>query len=156
MLFNSYEFLLGFLPVTLALYFLTARWVGPRAALALLVAASLFFYGWWNPKYLLLLGVSMVGNYALGGAIQTAAQPGRKTLLIAGIAGNLLLLGWFKYAGFLAESINAAAGLGLPVPSIVLPLAISFFISILHHPLSYLSVTVFSSSSFSFLVFSLR
>ena len=75
MLFNSYEFLLGFLPVTLVLYFLTARWIGSKAALALLVAASLFFYGWWNPRYLLLLGVSMVGNYALGGAIQTATGP---------------------------------------------------------------------------------
>ena len=127
MLFNSYEFLLAFLPATLALYFVTARWVGSRAALAILVAASLFFYGWWNPKYLALLGFSMVANFFLGNGIREAEPARKKWLLTAGIAGNLALLGWFKYAGFLAESINAAAGLGLPVPSIVLPLAISFF-----------------------------
>ena len=127
MLFNSYEFLLAFLPATLALYFVTARWVGPRAALAILVAASLFFYGWWNPKYLVLLGFSMVVNFVLGNAIRDAAAPYKKWLLTTGIVGNLALLGWFKYAGFLAESVNAATGLGLPVPGIVLPLAISFF-----------------------------
>lgn len=128
MLFNSYEFLFGFLPVVLLLYFL----IGRRSALAavgFLAAASLFFYGWWDPRYLLLLGGSVGFNYLVGRrlALSPVRASGDRAMLWLGIAGNLTLLGTFKYAAFFAANANALAGLALPIPHIVLPLGISFF-----------------------------
>ena len=66
MLFNSPEFVLGFLPAALAGFFLAGRLGGNCWALGWLVGASLFFYGWWNPPFVLLLAGSIVANYALG------------------------------------------------------------------------------------------
>ena len=74
MLFNSPEFVLGFLPVALAGFFLAGRVGGPRWALRWLVAASLFFYGWWNPKFVLLLAGSILVNYAFGQHILRLTQ----------------------------------------------------------------------------------
>ena len=65
MLFNSPEFLFVFLPLSLALFFVFGRSLGPRAAMAWLVAASLFFYSWWEPRNLLLLLFSLAFNYTL-------------------------------------------------------------------------------------------
>lgn len=128
MLFNSYAFIFAFLPVTLLGYHWLARRAGPLAAIQGLIAASLFFYGWWNPVYLLLLGVSLLGNYWLAQAMlaRKALERSSRSLLIVGVAFNLGLLGWFKYAGFFATVANDL-GAGLSVPEIVLPLAISFF-----------------------------
>ena len=93
-----------------------------------LVLASLFFYGYWRLDYLPLLIGSILGNHAIATAIQTRrSRRGTAPLLIAGIAGNLALLGYFKYSGFFVETLNAATGAGLTVPALVLPLAISFF-----------------------------
>ncbi|MCA1941419.1 MAG: MBOAT family protein [Caenispirillum bisanense] len=131
MLFNSYEFLFLFLPVVAAGYAVLSRWGQGRGVVAWLVLASLFFYGWWNPVYLVLLGGSMVVNYGLGRAIAGRRGAGRdraaKALLIAGIAANLGALGYFKYAGLLVQTVNDAAGTGFSLGAIVLPLAISFF-----------------------------
>ncbi len=128
MLFNSYEFLFGFLPACLLLYFTLGRRWG-LAALGFLAAASLFFYGWWNPRYLALLGGSVIFNFFIGRRL--AASPARargdKAMLWLGVAGNLTLLCVFKYAGFFAANLNSLAGLSLPLPQIVLPLGISFF-----------------------------
>src|SRR5882672_505706 len=124
MLFNSHEFLLGFLPVVLIVYFLLGRQASSLAAIGFLTTASLFFYGWWNPVYLALLAGSIIFNYAVGRALLARRA---KPLLAVGIAGDLLLLGSFKYAGFFATNLNHIAVLGLPVPHIVLPLGISFF-----------------------------
>lgn len=124
MLFNSPEFLLGFLPATLIVFFLVSGTLGPARAQLWLVAASLFFYAWWRLEFLPLLLLSIGFNYAVGQAL--CRQP-RRWLLILGIAGNLGALGWFKYSGFLAQAINELSGAGLPVPQIVLPLAISFY-----------------------------
>ncbi len=128
MLFNSYEFLFAFLPVCLLLYFLLGRRSG-LAAVGFLAAASLVFYGWWNPRYLALLGGSVIFNYFVGRRL--AANPARaigdKAVLWLGVAGNLTLLGAFKYASFFVANVNALAGLSLPMPHIVLPLGISFF-----------------------------
>ncbi|MGH7154938.1 MAG: MBOAT family O-acyltransferase, partial [Acetobacteraceae bacterium] len=66
MLFNSQPFVLGFLPVALAGFFLAGRFGSPRLALGALVAASLFFYAWWNPPFVLLPAASIVGNYFVG------------------------------------------------------------------------------------------
>ncbi|MCX7140162.1 MAG: MBOAT family protein [Proteobacteria bacterium] len=128
MLFNSYEFLFAFLPATLALYFLLGK-RSATAAIGFLALASLFFYGWWNPRYLLLLCGSVMFNYLVGRRLaqNPARAKGDQAALWLGIAGNLAVLGAFKYAGFFALNANALAGLALPVPHIVLPLGISFF-----------------------------
>jgi D-alanyl-lipoteichoic acid acyltransferase DltB (MBOAT superfamily) len=128
MLFNSYVFIAGFLPVVLAGFYILSSRFGPTAAMGWLLIASLFFYGWWNPPYLLLIAGSIVGNFGLARAI--SARPGAATgkwLLALGIAANLFLLGYFKYAGFFIETANAAFDVSRPVPAIFLPLAISFF-----------------------------
>jgi alginate O-acetyltransferase complex protein AlgI len=102
-----------------------------RVAIAWLVDASLFYYGWWNPAYLGLIIGSMLANYAVGIMLGTTSRPEekkiRKWLLIAGISANLLLLGYYKYANFFVENINTLTGLSLTVETIILPLAISFF-----------------------------
>jgi len=126
MLFNSPVFLFVFLPLAVALFHLLRQRASSRAALAWLTAASLFFYAWWEPVYLLLLLASVTMNYGLGQGI--AAQPAQsRPLLWLGIAFNLALLGWFKYAGFLDRTLEGLAGLDLGWSAQVLPLAISFF-----------------------------
>lgn len=129
MLFNSPGFIFIFLPATVAAFFLLGRLGSIRPALAALTAASLLFYAWWNPAYLALLLGSVLFNFALGRALAGRARDGgpRRGLLAAGIAANLGALAYFKYAGFLLESVNALAGTGFAAGSIVLPLAISFF-----------------------------
>ena len=128
MLFNSPEFVLGFLPVALAGFFLAGRFGGPHWALRWLVAASLFFYGWWNAQFVVLLAGSILVNYAFGQRILRLTRAGRerpaRRWLIAGVCANLALLGWFKYANFL---IHGMLRLDAPEFSIFLPLAISFF-----------------------------
>ena len=121
MLFNSPEFVLGFLPIALAGFFLAGRFGGTCWALCWLVAGSLFFYGWWNPKFVLLLAGSILANYWLAERIQ---RSGSHRWLACGIAANLALLGWFKYANFM---IHDVLRLDTPELSIFLPLAISFF-----------------------------
>ncbi|HYD31089.1 MAG TPA: MBOAT family protein [Azospirillaceae bacterium] len=123
MLFNSYVYILLFLPVTVLVYWALRRRGRTRAALWWLTAASVFFYGWWDVRFVSVLLLSMAVNYAVAGAL--IRRP-LKPVLVAGIAFNLGLLGWFKYAGFIAVTLNAA-GVAVGVPSVVLPLAISFF-----------------------------
>jgi len=129
MLFNSYPFIFAFLPVTLAGFF----WVGRRsgtAAAAWLALASLFFYGWWNPIYVVLLVGSILFNYAVGVAI-VKADPAmfarRKRLLTAGIGVDLALLAYFKYANFFLDNLNTVLGSAISLGTIILPLGISFF-----------------------------
>jgi alginate O-acetyltransferase complex protein AlgI len=127
MLFHSQPFILGFLPACLAGCFVLQRFAGHTWALAWLLAASLSFYGWWNPPFVLLLVGSIAANYALGQRILRLARADHRTAarrwLIAGVAGNLVLLGWFKYADFLLH----VAAPGAPSLGVFLPLAISFF-----------------------------
>jgi alginate O-acetyltransferase complex protein AlgI len=127
MLFHSQGFILGFLPACLAGGFLLGHFAGRTWALAWLLAASLFFYGWWNPRFVPLLLGSIAANYALGQHILSLARANRHTAtrrwLFVGVAGNLLLLGWFKYADFLLHIAAPAA----PALGVFLPLAISFF-----------------------------
>ncbi len=129
MLFNSYEFIFLFLPLTLLLFFLIGGRGHHRAAISWLVAASLFFYGWWNPAYLGLIVGSILFNYALGSQLSLAGYSNRqhRWLLIIGISANLALLGYFKYANFFLENISIVAGVDLTTAPILLPLAISFF-----------------------------
>ncbi len=115
MLFNSYIFLFAFLPVTLAGFYALGHCGARRGAGLWLIAASLFFYGWWNPRYLPLIAASVAGNYAFGVWIARAKEQGRtaraRGCLTAGVAGNLLLLGYYKYAGFFVTSMDAALGM---------------------------------------------
>lgn len=129
MLFNSYIFIVVFLPLTLAGFYSTARWVGPRPAKGLLVFASLVYYGWWNPSYLLLILLSCLGNFYIGRLVasETLAPTSRKYILTAGISANLLLLGWYKYANFFVDNINAFLEVGWTLEKVILPIAISFF-----------------------------
>src|ERR1700690_3040327 len=111
MLFNSYGFLFGFLPVVLLLYFLLGR-QSALSAIGFLAAASLFFYAWWNPRYLLLLCGSVMFNYLVGRRLAQSPlrASGELAMLWLGIYGNLMLLGTFKYAAFFAVNANALAG----------------------------------------------
>jgi alginate O-acetyltransferase complex protein AlgI len=128
MLFNSFTFIFIFLPVTLAGFFAIGSRGHHRIAIAWLVGASLFFYGWWNPAYLGLILGSILFNYAIGVALGGYQQAGPgKWLLAFGVAGNLGLLGYFKYANFFVENIELLAGTDFHLGRIILPLAISFF-----------------------------
>lgn len=127
MLFNSYGFILLYLPIVFTGFFWIARFSHRLAALWL-AAASLFFYGWWNPKFVLLLLASITFNYAMGYAIGRVGNLVRsRPILIAAIAANLGLLGYFKYANFFISSASAVLGTHWTLTDIVLPLGISFF-----------------------------
>jgi alginate O-acetyltransferase complex protein AlgI len=126
MLFNSYGFLFAFLPVTLAGYLCLARF-GASWAAGWLAGASLFFYGWWDSRYLLLLGASIALNYAGACRIAAAPAPVKQRWLAAAVGANLLLLGYYKYANFFLASAAALAGREPPLLHIVLPVGISFF-----------------------------
>jgi len=129
MLFNSYFFILVFLPVTLSVFFLLGSHGERRAAVAWLVGASLFFYGWWNPAYLGLITASVLFNYTIGALLgyQQRRATFRRTALIVGITANLLVLGYYKYAGFFLANLNAGLHTTFHLGEIVLPLGISFF-----------------------------
>ncbi|MGE0155094.1 MAG: MBOAT family protein [Reyranellaceae bacterium] len=124
MLFSSLEFVLGFLPLVVALAAALRRMGLQRFVPGFLLLASLVFYGWHVPAYILLICGSIAANYVFGLLLHRSRSA---ALLATGIGFNLLLLGWYKYAGFLAANVGALAGLHLPLPEIVLPLAISFF-----------------------------
>jgi alginate O-acetyltransferase complex protein AlgI len=127
MLFNSYQFVFVFLPVTLIVFFALGR--ANRAwSAGWLALASLVFYGYWSVKYIPLLLGSVVFNYACGRALSRRSQsPQGGRLLIAAVAADLLLLGFYKYADFFLTTANDIAGTQLPMLSIVLPIGISFF-----------------------------
>ena len=128
MLFSSYTFLLAFLPVALLGYVVLTKIGSRRTALTWVVVCSLFYYGWWKPVYLLLLGFSVFFNFILGVPLSRAEKTGRgKLLLAAGVAVNLGLLGYFKYAGFLVSTAAYLAGAGWEMHDILLPIGISFF-----------------------------
>lgn len=128
MLFNSYIFILVFLPITLTMYFFLRKAGKWQLGISMLVIASLFYYGWWNPAYLILIGGSIVVNYSLGiGLNRTREVFAGKSLLFFGVAANLLLLGYFKYIDFSISSINALLGTEIELLRVALPLAISFF-----------------------------
>jgi alginate O-acetyltransferase complex protein AlgI len=126
MLFNSYEFILAFLPATLVLFFTIAR-RGKRAARWFLLAASFGFYAWWSFEYGLLIVATIIVNFVFGHAIQELS--GRrigKVLLVVAVSVNLALLGYFKYRNFFVENINDLTGSDWTMALMVLPLAISF------------------------------
>ena len=130
MLFNSYPFIIFFLPAALFIFIKIGARGHHRIAISWLVIVSLFFYGWWNPAYLVLLIGSVLFNYSLGvGLAMGSSGPsfGKKGLLVAGIAGNLAAIGYFKYANFFVNAMNQGFDTGFHLAPFILPLAISFF-----------------------------
>lgn len=131
MLFNSYSFIFAFLPVTLLVYFGLGRYREGRLSNGWLVLASLFFYGYWDIRFLPLLLGSILVNYFLGGRIACAKAEGGKRAgrgyFAAGLVFNLGLLCWFKYMDFLIRNVDRLTGLDIPLLHILLPLGISFF-----------------------------
>lgn len=127
MLFNSYQFIFLFLPVSLAVYFILIRYM-PRVAPRLwLVAASLFFYSYWNIKYLPLLVGSIAFNFVVAALMLRSEGARKKAVLVIGICANAALLGWFKYTDFFLSNANQIFGSDIGLLRIVLPLGISFF-----------------------------
>ncbi len=124
MLFSSIPFLYYYLPATLLLYFLVPR----RAKNAVLLVCSLFFYGWGEPKYLILMLASILQGYCFGLLIEKyRAKRQAKLFLTLCVVLSLLLLGYFKYAGFFLSSLQALTGLSVPALRIALPIGISFY-----------------------------
>ena len=145
MLFNSPEFIFGFVPLTLLGFFLLARF-SHVWALGWLTLASLVFYGWWNPLWLPLMLASMGFNYLAGRSIAARVQAedassdapagehsstgsgwSSRSLLMAAIGANIALLVYFKYAAFALNSVAALMGSDTHMPAGELPLGISFF-----------------------------
>ncbi len=127
MLFNSYEFILAYLPVTLAVCFLLARFAGPGAAQLWLTAASFYFYASWNLRYLPLLAGSILFNYVIARTMLGMAEDTRRWLLFLAVAVDIGLLGYYKYTNFFVDSVNALGGSHVFVAQILLPLGISFY-----------------------------
>lgn len=135
MLFSSVEFLCGFLPFTLMVYYLLP---GRRLRNRFLLLASLFFYAWGEPLYVLLMLACIAGNYTFGllAALfrrqdvkwleKLGPWPARLNIVLM-LAFNLGLLGVYKYAGFVVSNLNQSFGLQLEDPGLVLPIGISFF-----------------------------
>ena len=130
MLFNSAEFIFGFLPVTVLVFFCLARW-SHAAAAGWLAFASLFFYGWWNWAYVPLLVASAAFNYVCGVQLARLVRENLTraagTLFALSITANLLLLGYYKYANFFVGSWGSFTGNPSDIGPIILPLGISFF-----------------------------
>ena len=122
MIFSSVPFLYYFLPAVLAVYFLTPR----RGKNAVLLLASLFFYGWGEPKLLSLM-VFTIGVFYLCGLAIGRSETHKKAWLAVSVAIGVGLLGLFKYADFFITSVNTATGLSLPLLRLALPVGISFY-----------------------------
>jgi alginate O-acetyltransferase complex protein AlgI len=129
MLFTTFEFQFLFLPITLAGYFYIAYlFEAPLARLGWLAAASLAFYGYWDLRFVPIIVLSILFNYAMG--LLIARQPDRTAkgwALTVAVSTNLLALGFFKYTNFAIQIFDAISHSKYPSLAIVLPLGISFF-----------------------------
>ena len=125
MLFNSWIFIIFFLPIVFVVYFGLARLRYIELARVWLAIASIGFYAYWNVAYVPLLIGSICWNYLWGRIIAYGKRP--KVMLAIAILGNLALLGYYKYTGFFVTTINDMTGFAYEVPHIILPLGISFF-----------------------------
>ncbi|WP_415407817.1 MBOAT family O-acyltransferase [Sulfurovum sp. CS9] len=131
MLFNSYEFIFLFLPITFFIYFYLNQKRLTDASKGFLAFASLFFYSWWNIAYLPLILISMLFNYVVGKQLSGYEQRkkccSKKALLGIGIVFNLSMLGYFKYSDFFIANFNTVFSADVSLLHLALPLAISFY-----------------------------
>ncbi len=134
MLFTTATFAFLFLPIVLIGYYLLGARSRSLTTLWLFIA-SLFFYGYWLPEFTLLLLLSIAGNFVCGVAIARANgrtdPPGKtvagKAWLVVGIVFNLGMLGYYKYANFFVDNVNAVFGTGWDLAKVILPIGISFY-----------------------------
>jgi alginate O-acetyltransferase complex protein AlgI len=127
MLFNSYAFILFFLPIAVIGYFAIAR-RSPQGATLFLCAMSCVFYIWWKASFILVLLASMTVNFFLAQYLtKRVNEAASKHWLIVGLIFNIGLLGYFKYANFFIANMNAVIGSDYSILNIALPLGISFF-----------------------------
>ena len=127
MVFSSYVFILAFLPVVLSVYYALSRLENGIYQRLFLIAASFFFYGYYNTSYLILIIASIAVNYGIALGIQKSRAKAGRLLLIIGILFNVGLIGYFKYYDFFVENINAIFGCSFTLRHLLLPLGISFF-----------------------------
>lgn len=121
MLFSGIPFLFYFLPCVLLVYFIVPQ----KGRNAVLLAASLFFYGWGEPKFLLFMVFSIVQGYVFARLIGRGRR--KKLFLTLSLVLSFALLGYCKYADFFIENFNAVTGLSLPLLKVALPIGISFY-----------------------------
>ena len=123
MLFPTFTFILGFLPITIIVYFLLAKKY-TQLARTWLIAASFVFYSWFNWSYFFILAGSILVNHFFAVILYK-----KKSMLIfvLGVIVNVLLLGYFKYYDFFVENINTVFKTSWSLKHILLPLGISFF-----------------------------
>ncbi len=125
MVFSSIFFIFSFLPVTIVAYYLAPK----RMRNGILLLASLFFYAWGEPVYLFLMLYSILFNYIMGIDIARKRKRNKRAgvSLFFGVLINLLILGFFKYYGFLVENIELLAGVDIPKLELSLPIGLSFY-----------------------------
>ena len=132
MLFSSPKFILLFLPIVFWIYFFLNSKTKNNISKLFLILASLFFYGYWNPRYLLILITSVIGNHLFSKLLDkdhswSIKFFSRKIFLVLAIIFNLSLLAYFKYYDFCISTINALFSKNFDLLNILLPLGISFF-----------------------------
>lgn len=133
MVFSSATFLIVFLPLTIVMYYLFGVIITKSIAVknSILLIASLIFYAWGEPVYILLMLISIGFNFTVGKDMATAKRRGSlkkaKALFVISIIFNIGVLGFFKYADFLVENISGITGVALLPLNLPLPIGISFY-----------------------------
>ena len=129
MLFNSYVFIFLFLPLALAGYYLLNHYKLYRISNIFLIGMSLWFYGYFNKYYLLIICGSILLNFLLTCGMERfdRKQDIKKLLLVLGICANIAIIFYFKYYDFFISNINIISKQNFKYKNIVLPLGISFF-----------------------------
>ena len=122
MVFSSLLFLFVFLPIICILYFVMPK----QFKNIVLLIASLFFYAWGEPVYILLMLFSIVMNW-IWGMLLDWKKRARRWILVMAILSNIVILGWYKYLNFAVEIINQCFSVELPIREVSLPIGISFF-----------------------------
>ncbi|MDD7408922.1 MAG: MBOAT family O-acyltransferase [Anaerovoracaceae bacterium] len=130
MLFNSYIFIFLFMPLVILGFFALNHFGRYKAAEVYLIGMSLWFYGYYNPKYLVIICTSIVLNYLLSRILSRLPESRtalRKAVLIIGLAGDVGAIFYYKYYDFFIKNVNAAFDTSFNLRHIMLPLGISFF-----------------------------
>ncbi len=125
--FNSFKYLWVFLPVVVVVCILLRKSLGPTAARAWVLGASVVFYGFSKPADLIYLALSILANWLLAGAIGRAEMPNKKRILVSGLVLNVAYLGLFKYLGFFASVAAPVLPSAFHLPPLAFPLGVSFF-----------------------------
>ncbi|TKC17012.1 MBOAT family O-acyltransferase [Robertmurraya kyonggiensis] len=127
MLFNSFIFIFVFLPIVFCGYYILNYFKKYKWSVYWLILGSLFFYGFFEPKYLILISISILTNFGIGTFInRTVNQSTKKSLLTLGLVFNISLLGYYKYTDFFITNINNAFGTQFDLLYLILPLGLSF------------------------------